>query len=54
MKKQYTGIGLDQNVLKEVDKQRREMALKEGRDVSRSAFINNMLQQTFTEINKVG
>lgn len=42
-KKIYTGIGLDERVLAEVDRRRREKSLKEGKDISRSAFINTLI-----------
>lgn len=45
MAKTYTSLGLDQKVLQEVDKQRRELAIKEGRDISRSSYINGLLEK---------
>lgn len=50
-KKVYTGIGLDEHVIKEVDRRRREQALKEGRDISRSAFISMLIMKALE--NKV-
>lgn len=41
--KVYTGISLDKEILEKLDKQRRDQASKEGRDISRSSYINEMI-----------
>jgi hypothetical protein len=44
-KKVYTGIALDKHIIEEVDRRRREKALAEGRDISRSAFISMLIMK---------
>ncbi len=42
-KKVFTSVSLDREVIEKVDKQRRQRANKEGRDISRSSYLNELI-----------
>jgi hypothetical protein len=42
-KKVITGISIDREVVEKLDKRRREISIKEGRDLARSTYINELL-----------
>lgn len=44
-KKVITGISLDREVIEKVDKLRRELAITQGKDVPRSAYINDLVKK---------
>ncbi len=49
-RKVFTSVSLDKEIIETVDKRRREMALKEGKDVPRSAYINDLLIRALKEV----
>lgn len=42
-KKIFTSVSLDREIIEKVDKQRRQKASKEGRDISRSSYLNDLI-----------
>lgn len=40
-----TGVSIEQDLLRELDQRRREISVKEGRDLPRSAYICELLKK---------
>lgn len=40
-----TGVSIEQDLLRELDQRRREISVKEGRDLPRSAYICQLLKK---------
>lgn len=48
-----TGVSIEMKLLEEIDKRRREIGVKEGRDIPRSTYICELLWTALKEEKKV-
>jgi metal-responsive CopG/Arc/MetJ family transcriptional regulator len=47
------GVSIEQDLLRELDQRRREISLKEGRDLPRSAYICQLLKKALEHDKEV-
>lgn len=47
-----TGVSIEPDLLQELDKRRREIGMREGKDLPRSAYICQLLKIALKEENK--